>query len=170
MIAPKPSHDTALDRVANALASEAARAELYRYATNVAEAMPPDSSSWYVVGAVVQVNAVTRHELTTLAAEAKKGGTILAGLRSLVQWLPRASIIAAGAAAIALVFAFAVIVPLWQNAYGAGWSASRDAGYQPVNLQVCQSLANVRHHLALGHRQPDLDAMQREMTARGCAF
>jgi hypothetical protein len=122
------------------------------------------------VGAVVQVTAVTRHELTTLAAEAKKGGTILAGLRTLVQWLPRASIIAAGAAAIALVFAFAVIAPLWQNAFNTGWSASRDAGYQPINVQVCQSLTNVRHHLALAHRQPDLDAMQREMTARGCAF
>jgi hypothetical protein len=168
MIAPKPSHDTALDRVANALASEAARAELYRYATGVAEAMPPDSSSWYVVGAVVQVNAVTRHELTTLAAEAKKGGTVLAGLRTLVQWLPRAGIIASGAAAIALIFAFAVIAPLWQNAYGAGWSASRDAGYEPVNLQVCKSLANVRHQLAIAHRQPALDALQREMTARGC--
>ena len=170
MIASKPGNDTALDRVAGALASEAARADLYRYATNVAEAMPPDSSSWYVVGAVIQVNAVTRQELTTLAAEAKKGGAILAGLRSLIQWLPRASIIASGAAAIALIFAFAVIVPLWQNAYGAGWSASRDAGYQPVNLQVCQSLVNVRHHLALAHRQSDLDAMQREMTTRGCTF
>jgi hypothetical protein len=168
MIAPKPSHDTALDRVASALASEAARAELYRYATGVAEFMPPDSSSWYVVGAVIQVNAVTRNELTTLAAEAKKGGTILAGLNRLVQWLPRASIIASGAAATALVFAFAVIAPLWQNAYGAGWNASRDAGYQPINVLVCRSLTNVRHQLAIAHRQPALDAMQREMTARGC--
>ena len=42
MIAPKPERETALDRVASALASEAARAELYRYATGVAEAMPPD--------------------------------------------------------------------------------------------------------------------------------
>jgi hypothetical protein len=170
MIAPKPDRETALDRVASALASEAARAELYRYATGVAEAMPPDSSSWYVVGAVVQVNAVTRQELTTLAAEAKKGGAILAGLRSLVQWLPRASIIASGAAAIAFIFACAVIVPLWQNAYGTGWNASRNAGYQPINVQVCQSLANVRHQLAIAHRQPALDAMQREMTARGCAL
>jgi hypothetical protein len=93
---------------------------------------------------------------------------ILAGLRSLVQWLPRAGIIAAGAAAAALIFACAVIVPLWQNAYDAGWNASRDAGYQPINLQVCKSLANVRHQIAIAHRQPDLDAMQREMTARGC--
>jgi hypothetical protein len=170
MIASKPSHDTALDRVANALASEAARADLYRYATGVAEFMPPDASSWYVVGAMIQVNAVTRQELTTIAAEAKKGGAILAGLNRLVGWLPRASMIAYGAAATALVFAFAVIAPLWQNAYGAGWNDGRNAGYQPVNLQVCQSLANVRHRLAIAHRQPALDAMQREMTARGCAL
>jgi hypothetical protein len=168
MIASKPGNDTALDRVASALASEAARAELYRYATGVAEFMPPDSSSWYVVGAVIQVNAVTRNELTTLAAEAKKGGAILAGLRSLVQLLPRASIIASGAAATALVFAFAVIAPLWHNAYGAGWNDGRNAGYQPINLQVCQALANVRHQVAITHRQPALDAIQREMTARGC--
>jgi len=168
MIAPKPDRETALDRVASALASEAARAELYRYATNVAEAMPPDSSSWYVVGAVVQVNAVTRQELTTLAAEAKKGGAILAGLRSLVQWLPRASIIASGAAATALVFAFAVIAPLWHNAYGAGWNDGRSAGYQPINLQVCQALANVRHQVAIAHRQLDVEVIQRGMTARGC--
>jgi hypothetical protein len=170
VIAPQPGQATALDRVASALASETARAELYRYATNVAEAMPPDSSSWYVVGAVVQVNAVTRAELTTLAAEVKKGGAILAGLRSLVQWFPRAGSIALGAAAIALIFAFAVIVPLWQNAYGAGWDASRAAGYLPINEQVCRSLANVRHQLALAHRQPALDALQRQMTARGCAL
>jgi len=104
VIARDPKQDTALDRVAGALSSEAARTELYRYASNVAENMPPDSSSWYVVGANIQVNAVTRRELTSLAAEAKRGGTILAGFLGVLEWLPRAKNVAIASAVAAAAF------------------------------------------------------------------
>jgi len=96
--------------VASGLSSEAARTELYSYASNVAEQMPPDASSWYVVGAVMQVNAVTRTELTTLAKEAKRGGTILAGLIRLAESFPRAGALALASAAAAAICVLLVAV------------------------------------------------------------
>lgn len=159
-------HQTALDRVAGGLSSEAARTELYRYASNVAEQMPPDASSWYVVGAVMQVNAVTRHELITLAKEAKKGGTILAGLLSLIEWFPRAGIIALGSAAVAAICVLFVAVPLGQQAYNAGWSAQESVRMKTWNHSACDSLGNVRHELR--SQRSDVRALDRERIRRGC--
>jgi len=157
---------TALDRVASGLSSEAARTELYRYASNVAEQMPPDASSWYVVGAVMQINAVTRTELTTLAKEAKKGGTILAGLLSLVEWFPRAGLIALASAAVAAICVLFVAVPLGQQAYNAGWSAQESVRWRTWNHSACDSLGNVRHELR--SQRADVRALDRERTRRGC--
>ena len=170
MSALQPQSDTALDRVANALASEAARAELYRYATGVAEVLPPDSSSWFVVGAVIQVNAITRNELVALSAVVKKGGTILAGLNTLIEWLPGYGRSALAAAACMGITGCFLTVWLWTNAYNAGWNASNVAGYAPIATQVCKSLANVRHQLALVNEHAAVDQMQFEMTGRRCPF
>lgn len=168
MITPQAHSDTALDRVAGALASEAARTELYRYASAIAEAMPPDSSSWYVVGAVIQVDAVTRNELAALAAAAKRGGTILAGLNVLVQWLPGFGRTALGAAGCACITGCILTVWLWTNAFNAGWGANDAARYIPK--EICTSLVNVRHQLALADNRAAVDAIQRQMSGRGCDF
>ena len=166
MIARDPKQDTALDRVASALSSEAARTELYRYASNVAEHMPPDSSSWYVVGANIQVNAVTRRELTTLAAEAKKGGTILAGFLGVLQWLPGAKNVAIASAMAAAAFTVVLIAVVGWGAYGLGSAAQENIRWKTWNQSACESLANVRHDLR-SHRA-DVQAFDRERTRRGC--
>jgi len=158
--------DTPLDRVAGALSSESARTELYRYATSVAEAMPPDSTSWYIVGAVMQVNAVTRRELASLASEAKKGGAILAGLSSLTAWFPRAGVIAAVASSIAVVAALLVLVVSWRFAYGVGWHDQENVRWKTWNQSACESLASVRHDLR-SHGN-DVRALDHERVRRGC--
>jgi len=164
--AREPGRDTSLDRVAGALSNESARTELYRYASSVAEAMPPDSTGWYIVGAVVQVNAVTRHELTTLAGEAKKGGTILAGLSSLTQWFPRASVIATGAASVAVFLALMMLAVTWRFAYDVGWNAQESVRWKTWNQSACESLASVRHDLR--SHDSDVRALDRERVRRGC--
>ena len=166
MIAPDRKHDTALDRVAGALSSEAARTELYRYASNVAEQMPPDSSSWYVVGANIQVNAVTRRELTTLAAEAKKGGTILAGFLSVLEWLPGARNVAIASAAAGAAFALILVALIGWGAYGLGSTAQENIRWKTWNQSACDSLANVRHDLR--SHGADVQALDRERTRRSC--
>ena len=158
--------DTPLDRVAGALSSESARTELYRYATSVAEEMPPDASSWYVVGAVMQVNAVTRRELASLASEAKKGGTILAGLASLTAWFPRASAIATAAAAAAVFVTLVVLVVSWRFAYGVGWHDQENVRWKTWSQSACESLASVRHDLR-SHGN-DVRALDHERVRRGC--
>jgi len=158
--------DTPLDRVAGALSSESARTELYRYATSVAEAMPPDSTSWYIVGAVMQVNAVTRRELASLANEAKKGGTILAGLSSLTAWFPRAGIIAAAAASAAVLATLMVLVVSWRVGYGIGWHDQENVRWKTWNQSACESLANVRHDLR--SHGSDVRALDHERVRRGC--
>jgi len=159
---------TALDRVASGLSSEAARTELYRYASSVAEQMPPDASSWYVVGAVMQVNAVTRTELTTLAREAKRGGTILAGFYEVAARLPTIAGVSLLTAAVTMLLAGVLANFFWRGGYDAGWAAREVAGYTPVNQQVCRALKNVRQQLVLERRQPAAEAVQRAMTQRGC--
>lgn len=166
MIARDPKPDTALDRVAGALSSEAARTELYRYASNVAEYMPPDSSSWYVVGANIQVNAVTRRDLATLAAEAKKGGTILAGFLGVLQWLPGAKNVAIASAAAAAAFTVVLIAVVGWGAYGLGSAAQENIRWRTWNQSACESLANVRHDLR--SHGADVQALDRERTRRGC--
>jgi hypothetical protein len=166
VIAPDRKHDTALERVAGALASEAARTELYRYASNVAEQMPPDSSSWYVVGANIQVNAVTRHELATLAAEAKRGGTILAGFLGVLEWLPGAKNVAIASAAAGTAFALILIALVGWGAYGLGSTAQENIRWKTWNQSACDSLANVRHDLR--SHGAEVQALDRERTRRGC--
>ena len=166
MNAREPGRDTPLDRVAGALSNESARTELYRYASSVAEAMPPDSTGWYIVGAVVQVNAVTRRELATLAGEAKKGGTILAGLSSLTAWFPRASVIAMAAAGLAVILALLMLSVTWRFAYGVGWNAQESVRWKSWNQGVCDSLSTVRHDLR-SHGN-DVRAVDRERNRRGC--
>lgn len=161
-------HETPLDRVARALSSEAARSELYRYASSVAEPMPPNSTSWYVVGAVVQINAVDRQDLTTLAREVQRGGTTLGTLSAVARRLPSILSFSTLAAAIAIVCTLAIGTVLWRAAYGAGWDASDAAGYVPVNQQVCRALKNVHQQLDRERRQSAAEAVQRAMTQRGC--
>ncbi len=158
--------DTPLDRVAGALSSESARADLYRYATSVAEAMPPDSTSWYIVGAVMQVNAVTRRELASIANEAKKGGTILAGLSSLTTWYPRARVIAAISASAAVFALLVALVFGWRFAYGVGWRDQNTLRWETWNQSACKSLASVRHDLR-SHGN-DVRALDHERVRRGC--
>jgi len=158
--------DTPLDRVAGALSSESARTELYRYASSVAEAMPPDSTTWYVVGAVMQVNAVTRRELASLASEAKKGGAILAGLLSLTAWFPRAGVIAASAASAAVLALLVALVVSWHFAYGVGWHDQENVRWETWNQSACKSLADVRHDLR-SHGN-DFRALDHERVRRGC--
>lgn len=165
MIAPERKQ-TALDRVAGALSSEAARTELYRYASNVAEQMPPDSTTWYVVGASIQVNAVTRLELATLAAEAKKGGTILAGFLGVLEWLPGAKNVAIVSAVAAAAFTFILVALIGWGAYGLGSSAQENIRWKSLNQITCESLANVRHDLR--SHGADVQALDRERTRRGC--
>jgi len=158
--------DTTLDRVAGALSTEAARTELYRYATTVAESLPPDSTGWYIVGAVMQVNAVTRRELASLANEAKKGGTILAGLLSLTAWLPRAGMIAAAAASAAVLAVLVVLVVSWRVGYGIGWHDQENIRWETWNQSACKSLADVRHDLR-SHGN-DVRALDHERVRHGC--
>ncbi len=142
---------TALDRVASGLSSEAARTELYRYASNVAEQMPPDASSWYVVGAVMQVNAVTRSELTTLAKEAKRGGTILAGFYEVAARLPTIAGVSLLTAAVTVLLTAVVASVFWHGGYDAGWSGSQ-SGISATQQQLrCQGIAALRHEL-IAHR------------------
>ncbi len=166
MIARDPKQDTALDRVAGALSSEAARTELYRYASNVAENMPPDSSSWYVVGANIQVNAVTRRELTSLAAEAKRGGTILAGFLGVLEWLPRAKNVAIASAVAAAAFTLVLIALIGWGAYSLGSTAQENIRWKTWNQSACESLASVRHDLR--SHGAEVQALDRERTRRGC--
>jgi len=166
MKARESERDTPLDRVAGALSSESARTELYRYARSVAEAMPPDSTSWYVVGAVMQVNAVTRRELASLASEAKKGGTILAGLSSLTAWFPRAGVIAASAASAAVLALLVALVFGWRFAYGVGWHDQESVRWKTWNQSACESLSNVRHDLRTHGN--DVRALDHERVRRGC--
>ncbi len=161
-------HETPLDRVAKSLSSEVARTELYRYATTVAEPMPPESTTWYVVGAQIQVNAVTRTELETLAQETKRGGTILAGLHQVAKRLPNIIGFSTLAAAIAIVCTLAIGTYVWHGAYGAGWSARDVVPDVPANQQVCRALKNVHQQLGREHRQSAAEALQRAMTQRGC--
>jgi len=122
---------TALDRVASGLSSEAARTELYRYASNVAEQMPPDASSWYVVGAVMQVNAVTRSELTTLAKEAKRGGTILAGFYEVAARLPTIAGVSLLTAAVTVLLTAVVASVFWHAATTPAGAARKAASLPP---------------------------------------
>jgi len=158
--------DTPLDRVASALSSESARTELYRYATSVAEAMPPDSTSWYIVGAVMQVNAVTRRELASLASEAKKGGTALAGLVRIAEWLPGAQKIAMVTAVVTLIVALGIAGGTWVFAYNTGYGKSQVDGYVPIRQEVCGELNRVRHDLRT--RRADVEALDRERVRFGC--
>jgi hypothetical protein len=166
VIARDQKPDTALDRVAGALSSEAVRTELYRYASNVAEHMPPDASSWYVVGANIQINSVTRRELTILAAEAKKGGTILAGFLGLLQWLPGARNVALASAAAAAAFTVVLIAVIGWGAFSLGSTAQENIRWKTWNQSACDSLANVRHDLR--SQGADVQALDRERTRRGC--
>jgi hypothetical protein len=151
VIARDPKSDTALDRVAGALSSEAARTELYRYASSVAEHMPPDASSWYVVGANIQVNAVTRRELTTLAAEAKKGGTILAGFYEVAARMPKLAGTSLLTAAVTMLLAGILANVFWHGGYDAGWGGSQNGIYATQQQLRCQGIAALRHEL-VAHR------------------
>ncbi len=142
---------TALDRVASGLSSEAARTELYRYASSVAEQMPPDASSWYVVGAVMQVNAVTRTELTTLAKEAKRGGTILAGFYEVAARMPRIAGTSLLTAAVTMLLAGVLANVFWHGGYDAGWSGSQSGIYTTQQQLRCQGIGALRHEL-VAHR------------------
>jgi hypothetical protein len=160
-----PQGETALDRVVAALSPEA-RLELLSYATKVAEPMPPESSSWYVIGAVVQVNAAQRLSLVTLSDQVKTGSTILTGLSRVAAALPRLASFATAFAALAVVAALTIATTGWQQGYGAGWDALRNERWKSWNQGVCEGLANVRHELRL--RRAEVQALDRERTRRGC--
>ena len=166
MKAGESGRDAPLDRVAGALSTESARTELYRYATTVAESLPPDSTGWYIVGAVMQVNAVTRRELASLASEAKKGGTALAGLVRIAEWLPGARTIAMATAVVTIIVALGIAGGTWVFAYNTGYGESRVDGYVPVRQEVCGELERVRHDLRT--RRSDVQALDRERVRFGC--
>jgi len=54
------------------------------------------------------------------------------------------------------------------NAFNAGWGANDAAGYIPK--EICRSLITVRHQLALADNRDSVDAMQRQISGRGCDF
>jgi len=164
--AGESGRDTPLDRVAGALSTESARTELYRYASTVAESLPPDSTGWYIVGAVMQVNAVTRRELASLANEAKKGGTALAGLVRIAQWLPGARTIAMATAVVTIIVALGIAAGTWVFAYNTGYGKSQVDGYVPIRQEVCGELNRVRHDLRT--RRTDVQALDRERVRFGC--
>ncbi len=114
----------------------------------------------------MQVNAVTRRELASLASEAKKGGTILAGLSSLTAWLPRAGIIAAAAASAAVLATLMVLVVSWRVGYGIGWHDQENVRWKTWNQSACESLASVRHDLR--SHGSDVRALDHERVRRGC--
>jgi len=160
---------TALDRVASGLSSEAARTELYRYASNVAEQMPPDASSWYVVGAVMQVNAVTRTELTTLAQQAKRGGTILAGFYEVAARLPTIAGVSLLTAAVTVLLTAVVASVFWHGGYDAGWSGSQ-SGLSATQQQLrCQGIAALRHELVAHRDGYGTHVANYVQLQRGCA-
>jgi len=125
----------------------------------------PDSTGWYVVGAVVQVNAVTRRELASLASEAKEAERPH-GLLSLVAWFPRAGVIAATSASAAVVALLVVLVIGWRFAYGVGWSNQENMRWKTWSQSACESLASFRHDLR-SHGN-DIRALDHERTRRGC--
>jgi hypothetical protein len=128
--------------------------------------MPPESSSWYVVGAVVQVNAAQRLSLVTLSDQVKTGSTILSGLSKVAAALPRLATFATAFAALAVVAALAIATTGWQQGYGAGWDAANHQTLIGYSAYACRALANVRHELRL--RRADVQALDRERTRRGC--
>lgn len=160
-----PIGETALDRVVAALSPEA-RVELLSYAAKVADPMPPDSSSWYVVGAVVQVNAAQRLSLVTLSEQAKTGSTILSGLSKVTAALPEIAKLSTAFAAVAVVAALTLATIGWRTGYGAGWDTLHTERWKSWNQGVCEGLANVRHDLRT--RGADVQALDRERTQRGC--
>jgi hypothetical protein len=56
------------------------------------------------------------------------------------------------------------------SAYGGGWKAGNTAAVTPAADQVCTSLVNVRHQLALANNHAAVDEMQRQIVGRGCKF
>jgi hypothetical protein len=160
-----PQGETALDRVVAALSPEA-RLELLSYATKVAEPMPPESSSWYVVGAVVQVNAAQRLSLVTLSDQVKTGSTILSGLSKVAAALSRLATFSTAFAALAVVAALTLVLAGWRGGYGTGWDAANHQTLMGYSAYACRALANVRHELRI-HRA-DVQALDRERTRRGC--
>jgi len=118
-----PQGETALDRVVASLSPEA-RLELLSYATKVAEPMPPESSSWYVVGAAVQVNAAQRLSLVTLSDQVKTGSAILSGLSKVAAALPRLATFSTAVAGLAVVTALTLVLTGWRGGYGTGWDAA----------------------------------------------
>jgi hypothetical protein len=161
-----PQGETALDRVIAALSSEEARIELLSYATKVAEPMPPDATSWYVVGAVVQVNAAQRLSLVTLSDQVKTGSTILSGLHQVAAALPRLATFSTAFAALAVVAALTLALAGWRGGFGTGWDAANHQTLMGYNAYACRALANVRHELRI--RRADVQALDRERTRRGC--
>jgi hypothetical protein len=161
-----PQGETALDRVVAALSTEEARIELLSYATKVAEPMPPESSSWYVVGAVVQVNAAQRLSLVTLSDQVKTGNTTLTSLSKVAAALPRLATFSTAVAGLAVVTALTLVLTGWRGGYGTGWDAANHQTLIGYSAYACRALANVRHELRL-HRA-EVQALDRERTRRGC--
>jgi hypothetical protein len=135
--------ETALDRVVASLSPEA-RLELLSYATKVAEPMPPESSSWYVVG-VVQVNAAQRLSLVTLSDQVKTGSAILTGLSKVAAALPRFATLSTAIAGLAVVVALTLALAGWRTGYDRGWDAANHQNLMGYNAYACRALANVRH-------------------------
>ncbi len=73
---------------------------------------------------------------------------------------------AAVVAAVCVVAALAVAIGGWRVGYGAGWDASRSAGYEPLGQEVCHALESVRHDLRT--HAATVQALDRERVRSGC--